>query len=307
MISTLTVSCVVRALDDFVKVSGMRHIKIGFLVLMATYMGLPAKAMPQRVVVSLPPQKWFAQQLLPDAEVTVLLRPGDNPHTYAPTPSQIRDLAKADLWLKIGMPFENEIASKLNDVGKLEIINISETVTKRHYNGACATCCGGENGNDPHIWLGINVMEEAMNHVRMEVQTRFETQEALGDCRPLTRALEAELRTTLANYEGRKFYVFHPTYGYFADTFGLEQVAIEIEGKEPTAKQLRDLVRQARAEGIKTIFVQPQFATKSAETIANAIGADVVVLDPLSEDWADSMRDIATKLAIAFAREDAAA
>ena len=89
--------------------------------------------------------------------------------------------------------------------------------------------------------------------------------------------------------------VFHPSWGYFADAYGLEQIPIEMEGKEPKPSQLRRLIEFARERGIKVIFVQPQTSTKNAETIARAIGGQVIVADPLAEDWIGNLRQQAEK------------
>ena len=90
--------------------------------------------------------------------------------------------------------------------------------------------------------------------------------------------------------------VFHPSWGYFAHTYGLEQIPIEREGKAPKPVHLQELITHAIAHDIRVIFVQPQFSTKSAETIAKAIGGTVVVADPLALDWADNLRRQARKI-----------
>jgi zinc transport system substrate-binding protein len=90
--------------------------------------------------------------------------------------------------------------------------------------------------------------------------------------------------------------VFHPSWGYFADTYGLEQVAIEIEGKNPKPAQLKGLINHAETHGIKVILAQPQFSTKSADLIAKEIGGKVVFVDPLAEDWSANLREVAVKL-----------
>ena len=89
--------------------------------------------------------------------------------------------------------------------------------------------------------------------------------------------------------------VFHPSWGYFAQAYGLRQVTIEIEGKEPKPAHLKELIEHAREDGIKFIFVQPQFSTRSAKAIAGEIGAQVVIADPMAEDWADNLRAVARK------------
>jgi zinc transport system substrate-binding protein len=108
--------------------------------------------------------------------------------------------------------------------------------------------------------------------------------------------LTAETRASFAGMEGRRFYVFHPAWGYFAREYGLEQVAIEDEGKEPDPSRLARVIGQARRDGAKVIFVQPQFSRRSAELVAEEIGARLVVLDPLASDWLPNLRRVAQEI-----------
>ena len=113
-------------------------------------------------------------------------------------------------------------------------------------------------------------------------------------------ALDQELRKIFAGKRGMKFMVFHPSWGYFARAYGLTQVPVELEGKEPKPGQLKALIELAKREGIKVIFVQPQFSARSAEIIAKAIGGQVVFADPLSPDWSNNLRDQAEKFKAAL-------
>jgi zinc transport system substrate-binding protein len=113
--------------------------------------------------------------------------------------------------------------------------------------------------------------------------------------------LDAEIQEIFAGKGGEKvFMVFHPAWGYFAQAYGLEQVAVEMEGKEPGPVDLRELIHYAREEGIKAIYVQPEFSTKSAEAIARAIEGKVVIANPLALDWADNLRKVATEFEAAL-------
>ena len=115
------------------------------------------------------------------------------------------------------------------------------------------------------------------------------------------RALDTEIKRIFAGKgEGTVFMVFHPAWGYFAQAYGLEQVAVEMEGKEPGPVDLRELIRHAREEGIKVIFVQPEFSTKSAEAIAKAVEGEVVFANPLALNWADNLRKVATEFEAAL-------
>jgi zinc transport system substrate-binding protein len=105
--------------------------------------------------------------------------------------------------------------------------------------------------------------------------------------------LDADIRKILANKRSGKFMVYHPSWGYFADTYGLQQIPIESDGKEPSAKALSHLIEDARKERIAAIFVQKQFSQHQAKAIANAVGAKIVVLDPLSPEYPGVLREVA--------------
>jgi zinc transport system substrate-binding protein len=113
-------------------------------------------------------------------------------------------------------------------------------------------------------------------------------------------ALHRRIQRTLAPYRGRSFYVFHPGFGYFADAYGLRQEAVEAGGHSPTPPELRTLIERARADGIKAIFVQPQYAPQSAQVVAEQIGGRVVVINGLAKDVLADIEDIATKVAAAM-------
>ena len=107
--------------------------------------------------------------------------------------------------------------------------------------------------------------------------------------------LDTELTSVFAGKQGLQFMVFHPAWGYFALAYGLEQVPVEVEGKDPKPAQLKALIDQAKKTGIQVIFVQPQFSTKSAALIAREIGGQVVFADPLAQDWSANLREVADK------------
>ena len=169
------------------------------------------------------------------------------------------------------------------------------------HDGHASKGCGQNHGvgaEDPHLWLS------ARNMMRMAPVVRDLLKELDGDnaneytrnCSRVLKTLmelDEELKKSLAQYKGLKIYVFHPAFGYFADDYGLQQVPIEVEGKEPSARQLAQLIRRARKESVKVIFVQRQFARRAADKLASAIGGVVVALDPLAEDYLENLRAIA--------------
>lgn len=155
---------------------------------------------------------------------------------------------------------------------------------------------------DPHIWLSPPLVMLQARHIAMALsqadpENRSVYMKNYGNFAAEVAALDAELGNLFANVPPKSgFMVFHPAWGYFAEAYGLTQIPIEIEGKEPKPSELKGLIERAKAEKIRVIFVQPQFSQKSARMIAQSIEGSVVTADPLSPDWAENLKDVARKI-----------
>jgi len=273
----------------------LRYLLLGVLSLLPLNEGFGAEAEPIRVFVSIPPQAYFVQRVGGDrVEVEVLLRPGQSPATFDPTPKQIDRLAQADIWFQIGVPFERSLGPRVAfSLPNLEVAQTQEGVTFRSLSRS-----GKSENRDPHIWLDPDLVKiQAKNichalsasnpdHATEYSENLFRFEEDLD-------SLAKEISSILEPVRGKDLPVFHPAFGYFADRFGLKQVAIEVEGKQPGIKQLQEWIDKARAEGIQVLFVQSEFSTKAVEVIAAAIPARVVVLDPLAGDYMKNIRRMA--------------
>jgi zinc transport system substrate-binding protein len=155
---------------------------------------------------------------------------------------------------------------------------------------------------DPHIWLSLRLAGTVAQNIYEALVSEDPVQQTfyqanLESLRRDLAELDAEIVQIVKEGGTRKFMVFHPAWGYFAHDYGLEQIPIETEGKEPSAKGLATVIDEARLEGIKVIFVQKQFSEKSAGTVADAIGGKVIQVDPLARDYLDNMRKIAQTFA----------
>lgn len=155
-------------------------------------------------------------------------------------------------------------------------------------------------GLDPHIWLSPALVKIQAKTILKALQVADPSHKKAYEANYNSfvadiDALDKELKQIFAGKEGLQFMVFHPAWGYIAHDYGLRQVPIEIEGKDPKPAQLKELIKHAKEEGIKVIFVQPQFSTKSAKTIAGEIGGQVAFANPLAEDWMANLRMIAGK------------
>ncbi len=160
---------------------------------------------------------------------------------------------------------------------------------------------------DPHIWLSPDLLKQMADTItdilmKEDPANRKQYQNNFDKLSKKLDNLHATIKKRLSPFAGSSFYVFHPSFGYFAKTYRLKQEAIEMGGKSPTPRQLQSLIKKARDEGAKIIFVQPQFDPQSGTAIAAAINGQVVPLDPLAEDVDSNLLMIADKIAEALNR-----
>lgn len=267
----------------------------------------PPDARPT-VFVSIEPQAYFAERVAGGrARVEVLVPPGQSPATYEPTPAQMAALAGADVFFRIGVPFEAGLMARIGEsMPQLNVVDTRLGVPLRSFaeHGDPHEAGGAHDhgGDDPHIWLAPRLVEIQAGTIAGEL-ARLDPAHADGyEANRVAfveelRALHDELAGILPR--GATITVFHPSWGYLCDEFGLTQVAIEVEGKEPAPRQLQQMIDDARARQVSTIFVEPQFSSASAQAIAREIGAQVVPIDPLARDWAANLRDVAHAIAVA--------
>lgn len=279
-------------------------------------------AQPLRVFVSVPPQKTFVEKVGGShVEVRAMVRPGHSPATYSPTPQQISALAQSALYVRIGVPFEQAWMGRVQAANPaMQVLDARAGIdlrpTEHHGHGhghepapiAQSQEKEHEEGSreqaelDPHIWTDPLLVKRIAANVRDALSTmdpihsRDYTRGYEVFAAELDR-LDREIRTLLKGLPQRKFMVFHPSWGYFADQYGLIQVPIEKEGKEPGARALSVLIEQAKRERVQVLFVQPQFDRRTARQIARAIGGRVMVIDPLSTDYINNLRRVAQQIA----------
>jgi zinc transport system substrate-binding protein len=240
-----------------------------------------------------PPQAFIVRKLADTlVDVEILVPPGANDETYEPAIDRIRALSEARLYVKVGHPkFSVErawIDRLLSEHASLEIIDGS---------------AGAEVlDEDPHVWVSPSHVRAAARNVaagleRILPESRTKVAENLEKLESEIEGVDADLRSLFAATRGRRFFVFHPGWGYLAREYGLEQVAIERHGKEPDAGALAETIADAKAAGVTTIFVQPGFPRASAEVVAHEVGAELAVIDPLAYEWTENLKSVARQIA----------
>ena len=265
-----------------------------------------------KVFVSILPQAYFVERVGGErVDVSVLVGPGYSPATYEPTPRQMAELGKAKVYFRIGVPFENVWITRISRANPhMKVIDtrfgIGLVPMMTHHHGKSEQHPEDDDHTrglkDPHIWLSLRLVKVQAQNICRALVSEDPTQKAYyqDNLRAFHHdldRLDAEIKKTLQNLKTRKFMAFHPAWGYFACDYGLEQIPVAVEGKEPSARALADLIKRARQEGIKVVFVQAQFSTRNAETVAQAIGGRIARIDPLAKDYLKNMRKIAEAFA----------
>ncbi len=261
------------------------------------------------VFAGIPPQAYFVERVGGNrVKVDVLVEPGQEPHTFVPTPRQMVALSKARLYFKTGMPFENVLIEKIRDSASgLVIVDTTKCIMKRPIEegadeaDAPERAKSGEDDLDPHVWLSPPLIKIQAENIRDALASAdpVHADEYAANFEAFGKEIDethARVGKMLEPLRGRTIYVYHPAFGYFAEAYGLKQVAVETGGKSPTPRQLGDLIEKARADGVKMIFVQPQFSPAGAKVLADAIGGAVLPLDDLAKDVLANIETMAEKV-----------
>lgn len=247
-------------------------------------------------------------------EVKTIVQEGGDCHNYSPSPRQITELSQADLLFSGGLTFESNffIATGGNGPKEFDLLEGLDLLE-----GTCSECASAaaegkephheheheHEENDAHVWLSPRILENQARRVATLLKKELPAEAAsaidanLASFTAELKTVDAELKTALETKKGRAFYVYHGAFAYFAKDYGLVQKAIEVGNRKPTPKQVAAIAKQAKEEGVTTVFVQPQFDQSSANALAEAIGGRVETLDPLDKDVLANLRKIAGTIA----------
>ncbi len=272
-----------------------------------------------------------------DAKISTMVVDGANPHTYEPRPAQMKELEKSEIYFGVGgTEFDNVWVEKFKkQYPKIKFVDTASGIEKmknhdhdedhdehdehdhdKHEHGDHDHHAKHhEHGDhddhkkhhhhgefDPHVWMDPVLAKTQAQNILNALKEKYPADAAKFDenfakfAKELDE-LDAYAKEKLGALNGGKFLIYHPALGYFAHRYNLEELSVEIEGKEPKPAELKELIDTAKEEKIKTIFIAKGFPTKAAQTIAKETGANVVKIDILSEQWDKSMREIIDEIA----------
>jgi zinc transport system substrate-binding protein len=294
-----------------------------------------AAAEPVSVFVSILPQRFFVGQIGGErVNVSVLVEKGRDPHVFEPLPAQMAGLAKAKAYFAIGLPFEETLLPRVKSLTPdLKIYHTDEGIDKiavsrghdnhehqhehkaeqhehdhkhdhkaeKHEHHAHDNHHHHE-GADPHVWNGPRETIHMAGNIlagliEIDPDGKDEYTKRHAAFVERIKAMDAEFVELFREKQGAAFLVFHPAWAYFARSYGLVEVAIETDGKEPKAADLANIISEAKERGVRVVFISPQFSKRSAEIIARAVGATVETVNPLAEEWEENLRAVAKAIA----------
>jgi zinc transport system substrate-binding protein len=261
--------------------------------------------------VTIEPQKYFLEQLVGDKfKVNCVVPKGSNPESFDLAPSQMISISKSAAYFKVGLlGIENTWIKNIGEANpNIRFIDCSEGINpilehECHHEGHDHSHHHGHAGGvDPHTWsspASAKMMVENMYKAVLAIDSLNESYYKENYIKVINEinTTDSIIRQYIDNAPAKSFIIFHPALSYFSQEYGLEQLTIEYEGKNPSPSQLKQLVDKAKSDGVKAVFIQQEFDPKNTETVANEIGVKPIPINLLSYNWSDEMIKVAKAIA----------
>ena len=252
-------------------------------------------------IVSIVPQKIFLEQIAKDkVNITTMVKPGVSMHTYEPRPSDMKNITKADIYFAMGVEFEEHWLNKFRSLNKtMTLVDTSKDITKlpstkhdHHHK---------DEHLDPHIWTSPSNVKQISKNIldALILKDKDNKDFYIKNYKEFVKKIEQTdktIKNILSQKSTKNFMVFHPSWQYFANEYSLNQIPIEIEGKNPKPKTIKNLIEKAKKDNIQTIFASPHKSNKIAQLIANELKIKVIKISPMNENWSKTMIRMANSI-----------
>jgi len=252
------------------------------------------------ITVSILPQKTFVEKISgDDFKINVLIPPGASPAAYTLLPSQLKEIARSEVWFRIGyIGFEQSWQEKIKQANKeMRVVDLSEGLNLIYGEEEQHGDHVHVGGVDPHIWMSPSLVKQmAKRIVNVLAELRPENSDKyqanyMEFVKEIDQ-LDIKIRNELKEFRGSEFITFHPSLSYFAREYGLVQHSLETGGKEPTPQHLREVVDLAKENGINVIYIQTEFDRDHARVFAEEIDGEIIEIRPLDPQWAENLMEI---------------
>lgn len=239
------------------------------------------------IFVTITPMQSIIEEITAgDFDIEVIVPKGASPETFEPTPKQVTSFSDAELIFSTGIiDFEQSLVERIDD--DAEVVNLSNGIEL-----IAGSCSHGnhkhKHGVDPHIWTSPRALRTMVTNAHKAIMAHYPDSvkytEATGRLLERIDALDTYCATRIKAEGVEAMMIYHPAYTYYARDYGIEQIAIEHDGKEPSLRQTTALIEKAKEHGVKAILRQPQYSEDKVRAIANDAGAEIITTDPLAED-----------------------
>ena len=239
------------------------------------------------IFVTITPMQSIIEEITAgDFDIEVIVPKGASPETFEPTPKQVTSFSDAELIFSTGLiDFEQSLVERIG--GDAEVVNLSNGIEL-----IAGSCSHGnhkhKHGVDPHIWTSPRALRTMVTNAHKAIMAHYPDSvkytEATGRLLERIDALDTYCATRIKAEGVEAMMIYHPAYTYYARDYGIEQIAIEHDGKEPSLRQTTALIEKAKEHGVKAILRQPQYSEDKVRAIANDAGAEIITTDPLAED-----------------------
>lgn len=247
------------------------------------------------IFVTITPMQSIIEEITAgDFDIEVIVPKGASPETFEPTPKQVTSFSDAELIFSTGIiDFEQSLVERIS--GDAEVVNLSNGIEL-----IAGSCSHGnhqhKHGVDPHIWTSPRALRTMVTNAHKAIMAHYPDSvkytEATGRLLERIDALDTYCATRIKAEGVEAMMIYHPAYTYYARDYGIEQIAIEHDGKEPSLRQTTALIEKAKEHGVKAILRQPQYSEDKVRAIANDAGAEIITTDPLAEDILDEIERV---------------
>ncbi len=276
---------------------------LSIILLASCQQSTPPQAKKPTVLVSLAPYAYVVKKLSSNwVEVETLVPEGANPHIYEAPPKKVQQHQEAALWIYLGENFDKKMLQFLKEnQSKVLTVDIAEGIELLQPEGSC--CEHSHSGSkDLHLWMSpsivkIQARKIAQALIRILPDHKESIEHNLASFLLEIEQLDQTLATLLAPKKGSSILVSHPAFAYFCKDYGLHQLSIEIEGKEPKPQDINHLLSHAKEEHVELIITEPQHSNKGAEAVAEVLGIQTQMIDPYTENYAENLLNLAKLIA----------
>jgi zinc transport system substrate-binding protein len=272
----------------------MRKILLLFLVLLGSCFAPSSKSSKPVVLVTIQPYAYFVEQIAGNTvSIEIFVPPSANPHTYEPTPKQVEKFARAKIWFRYGDSIEQKILPFLREK-KVTDVDLSKSV---HLLASAEPCGHAHEGKDLHVWLNPQLALKQAKEISAELIRAWPEHQKLfeqnySNLAQRLEALDQEIKTELKPFKNSYLLISHPALGYYCERYGLHQLSVECEGKDPLPQQVARVVKEAQEKKVKVVFTEPQYNNKGASLIAKKLKLPTHEIDPYASDYFKMMHDI---------------